>query len=158
MSVNNYKKLNVKVIEQKLFELDISRQERIKIIEYKGNEIISNYTSSATKIGFIPVGCIPIIHGMCIKMIADLNNITGLNFDGKFADEIFINCILGIVVTPFMAIPLVSGFAASAYIETVGERYMEALMNVIHLSSDIELEDNELTKKRLKKELLKLKK
>lgn len=158
MSVNNYKKLNVKVIEQKLFELDISRQERIKIIEYKGNEIISNYTSSATKIGFIPVGCIPIIHGMCIKMIADLNNITGLNFDGKFADEIFINCILGIVVTPFMAIPLVSGFAAGAYIDTVGKSYMEALMNVIHLSSDIELEDNELTKKRLKKELLKLKK
>jgi len=158
MSVNNYKKLNVRVIEQKLFELDIRRQERIKIIEYKGNEIVSNYTSLATKIGFIPGGCILIIYGMCIKMIADLNNLTGLNFDGKFADEIFENVVVGIVAAPFMTIPLVSGFVAGAYIDTVGKSYMEALMNVIHLSSDMELEDNELTKKRLKEELLKLKK
>ena len=91
-------------------------------------------------------------------MIADLNSISGIKFGRKFADEIFIDLVLGLISTPFMIVPLLSSAVAYAYVEQVGEGYMKALMNVIHLSSDRELEDNELMKKRLKEELSKLKK
>ena len=157
-SINNYKVLKINIIEQKLFALDENRKQRIQRIEERGNKIVSDYSSKAAKIGFVPGGCIPIVHGMCIKMIADLNSISGIKFGRKFADEIFIDLVLGLISTPFMIVPLLSSAVAYAYVEQVGEGYMKALMNVIHLSSDRELEDNELMKKRLKEELSKLKK
>ena len=130
----------------------------IKNIENRGGKIISDYEAKATKIGFIPGGCIPIIHGMCIKMIADLNSIAGFKSGKNFADEIFVDAVIGLIVTPFMVVPLVSAAAASAYVRTIGESYLKALISVIYLSSDRELANNELMKKRLKEELSKLKK
>lgn len=155
-SINDYKVLKVNIIEQKLFELDENRKIRIQRIEERGKAIVLDYSSKATKIGFVPGGCIPIVHGMCIKMIADLNSISGIKFDGKFANEIFAGVVLGVIATPLMIIPFFSAAVAYAYVQQVGEEYMKALMNVIHLSSDRELEDNELMKKRLKEELSKL--
>lgn len=81
-SVNDYKSLKVSIIEQKLNELDLNRKERIQKIEQNGNGIVSGYASAATKIGFIPGGCIPIVHGMCIKMIVDLNKAAGIKGGG----------------------------------------------------------------------------
>lgn len=156
-SVNDYKGLKVKILEQKIFGLDESRKERINYIESKGNAIVSDYSSAATKIGFIPGGCIPIVHGMCIKMIADLNKLAGIKGNANFADDIFANVVLGLISTPFMAVPLLSAAVAYAYVQQVGEDYMKALMSVIYLSSDHELENNELMKERLKRELSKLK-
>ena len=95
---------------------------------------------------------------MCIKMIADLNNVAGFKSGKSFADEVFADAIIGLIVTPFMAVPLLSAAVASAYVQTVGESYLNALISVIHLSSDRELSDNELMKKCLKEELSKLKK
>ena len=157
-SVNDYKRLKVKILEQKILQLDKNRTERINYIENRGNSIVSDYSFAATKIGFIPGGCIPIVHGMCIKMIADLNKLAGIKGGGKFADEIFTNAVLGLISTPFMVVPLLSAAVAYAYVQQVGEDYMKALMSVINLSSDRELENNELMKERLKRELSKLKK
>ena len=39
----------------------------------------------------------------------------------------------------------------SYYVEVVGKSYMQALMNVIYLSSDMEIVDNELTKKSIRR-------
>lgn len=158
VSINDYKSLKVNIIEKKIDSLDKNREEQIKNIEVRGNRVISDYNSKATKIGFIPSGCIPIVHGMCIKMIADLNNVAGFKSGKSFADEVFADAILGLIATPFMAVPLLSAAVASAYVQTVGESYLKALISVIHLSSDRELSDNELRKKRLKEELSKLKK
>ncbi len=158
ISINYYKSLKVNIIERKLDSLDKNREERIKNIEIRGNTIISDYESKATKIGFIPGGCIPIIHGMCIKMIADLNSIAGFKSGKSFADEIFADAVIGLIATPFMVVPLLSAAVASAYVHTIGESYLKALISVIHLSSDRELTNNELMKKRLKEELSKLKK
>lgn len=157
-SINDYKSLKVNIIERKIDSLDKNREERIKNIEIWGNRIIGDYESKATKIGFIPGGCIPIIHGMCIKMIADLNSIAGFKSGKNFADEIFVDAVVGLIATPFMVVPLLSAAVASAYVQTIGESYLKALISVIHLSSDRELANNELMKKRLKEELSKLKK
>ena len=157
-SVNDYKLLKVNVIERKLNDLDASKVERINSIEEHGKRIVKKYGSSATKIGFVPGGCIPIVHGMCIKMIADLNKAAGIKGGGNLAEEVFTNAVVGIIATPFMIVPLLSAAVASAYVETVGESYLKALMSVIHLSTDKELEDNALMKERLSKELKKIKK
>lgn len=157
-SVLDYKNLKVEILERKLNSLDEGRKARIQQIENRGKQIISDYESSATKIGFIPGGCIPIVHGMCIKMISELNDIAGFKTGGNFADEVFTNVVLGIVATPLMIVPLLSAAAASSYVSTVGENYLEAMLNVINKSSDRELRDNSLMKERIKKELQNLKK
>lgn len=157
LSVLDYKNLKVDILERKLNLLDEGRKARIQQIQNRGKQIISDYESSATKIGFIPGGCIPIVHGMCIKMISELNNIAGFKTGGNFADEIFTNVVLGIVATPLMIVPLLSAAAASSYVSTVGESYLEAMLNAINKSSDRELRDSSLMKERIKKELESLK-
>lgn len=155
---NDYKSLKVDIIEKKLNTLNKQRIDRIKEIQSKGEKCISGYSAIASKIGIMPGGCIPIVHGMCIKMITDLNNIAGFSSGGNFADEVFADVIVGIIVTPFMAIPLLSIPVAIAYIETVGDKYLKAMINVIDNSTDQELLDNALMKKRLKEEMTNLKK
>ena len=164
-SVVDYQALKIEILEKKLEILekksDVSHEDRkahIRCMEETGNGIISDYASSAEKIGFIPGVCIPVVHGMCIKMIGDLNDLAGIKSGEHFAEEIFKDVILGLVASPFMCIPLLSAFAASAYIEQIGKDYMKALFGVMDLSSDYELKDNALVKERLKKELSKIKK
>lgn len=164
-SVVDYQALKIEILEKKLEILekksDVShenRKARIRYMEETGNRIISEYASSAEKIGFIPGVCIPVVYGMCIKMIGDLNDLAGFKSGEHFADEIFKDVILGLMTAPFMCIPLISAAAAAAYMEQIGEDYMKALFSVIDLSSDYELKDNALVKERLKKELSKIKK
>ena len=158
MSLNDYKASKVKILEAKLFVLDKDREERIRKIEKRGNNIVSDYSAKATKIGFVPGGCIPVVHGMCIKMITELNSLAGIKAGANFSGEIFSDVVLGLIATPLMMIPLLSAAAACAYVQQVGEEYLKALMSVIHLSSDRELKDNTLVKQRLRDELTKLKK
>lgn len=57
-----------------------------------------------------------------------------------------------------MVVPLLSAAVAYGYVSTVGEDYLKALMSVIYLSTDRELENNALIKERLSQELKKVKK
>lgn len=157
-SVVDYPTLKVDILEKKLDALDEGKKARIQYIEEKGKRIVSDYVSKAEKIGFVPGGCVPIVHGMCIKMIAELNDLAGFKSGKHFADEIFTDVIVGIIATPLMCIPLVSAAFAAAYVEQTGEDYIKAMLCVIDMSSDRELKDNALTKARLKKELSKMKK
>lgn len=157
-SVNDYKMHKVDILEKKLLALDGEKILRIKTIEQEGNECIHQYKESATKVSIVPAGCIPIVHGMCVKMITDLNGIAGFSSGKDFATEIFSDFIIGVVATPIMMIPLLSIAAATAYIEAVGESYLKAMLNVIDKSTDKELQDKLLMKERLKEELTNLKK
>ncbi len=157
-SVVDYLTLKVDILERKLEALDENCLSRIRYIERKGNGMISDYVSRAEKIGYVPLGCIPAVHGMCITMISDLNSLVGFESGKRFADEIFTDIILGFIVTPLMMIPFLSAAAASAYVQRIGESYLKALISVIDISSDRELKNNVLMKERLKKELSKMKK
>jgi GTPase SAR1 family protein len=157
-SVGDYDKLKVSILEEKL---DVLSQERANIIQRlndQGESCVKKYSDKAMKIGFVPGGCIPFVHGICIKIIMELNKIVGITGAEDFATEIFENAVVGIIVTPFMAIPLLSGFVASAYVETVGDGYMETMRHVIETSTVSELKDNELMSKRIKEEIRKRKK
>ena len=160
-TVKGYKDLKVTVLQSKLDGLQASENaakiERLKQIERDGNKCINNYSDAASKVAIFPIGCIPAIHGMCIKMIADISNIAGISLGMDGAEELFTNVIVGLIVTPFMAVPLLSIPVAEGYIESVGEDYLSSLMSVLRRSSSAELENTELLKERLREELKKYK-
>ena len=160
-TVKGYKDLKVTVLQSKLDGLQASENAakigRLKQIERDGKKCINNYSDAASKVAILPIGCIPAIHGMCIKMIADISNIAGISLGMDGAEELFTNVIVGLIVTPFMAVPLLSIPVAEGYIESVGEDYLSSLMSVLRRSSSAELENTELLKKRLREELKKYK-
>ena len=157
-SIIGYQGQKIKLLEEKIKMLSHDRAERIQAMKSDGERCIRKYISKARKIGKIPVGCIPFVHAICIKMIAELNKIAGIKGGKSFAEEIFANVVTGIIMTPFMIIPILSITIAESYIETVGIDYQKALLMVIERSSDQELKDNTLMAKRIEDELRKIKK
>lgn len=160
ISVNDYRKLKVNILEKKITELDEKGRLRVKQIEEKGKKIISDYAKSSKKIGILPSVCIPFVKDNCIKMIDDLNKLVGIKKGSNFAMSIYSNLIVGVKglkAVPKMSIPFISANAVYNYVKDVGEKYFNALMRVVNISSDSELQDVEYVKKRLKAELKKLK-
>ena len=155
LSIKDYYQYRINVIESIIDELSVQSDEQIKKVESRGNWCISDYSEQAGKIGWVPGGCIPFVHGKCIKMIADLNEIGGLSKDKSFTDEVFTDVVLGIFATPLMTVPLLSKFAAESYIVTVGDNYLKAMISVIKSSSEVELKNKRLMKERMKSQLKK---
>ncbi len=156
-AILDYDSRKIAILETKLLKLEQDKQKRIEQLREKGKGYINNYSDTAMKVGIVPVGCIPIIHGMCIKLFVDLNSMVGINSAKDFAADIFANVFVGIIATPFMTVPLLSARAASAYISAAGEAYLDALINVIERSRDEELKNNKLMSKRITEELKKRK-
>lgn len=156
-SVIDYDKNKVSILETKLDRLLQDRQSKIQELRNKGRKCVETYEGKGKKIGFVPVGCIPIVHGMCIKMLMDLNKIVGINSAKGFVADIFADVVIGVIATPLMGVPLLSSAIAAAYVQTVGESYLYTLMCVIERSSDTELKNNDLMSKRIREELRKRK-
>lgn len=156
-SVLDYDKNRVSILESKLDKLKQDKTDRVEILKQKGKKCIEDYGDKALKIGKIPLGCIPFIHGLCIKMMVELNKLVGINSTKGFSTEIFSDVIFGAILTPLMGIPVVSAHIASQYVQVVGEAYLGALMSVIEKSNDLDLKNNDLMSKRIKEELKKIK-
>lgn len=157
-SINNYHSRKIKILESKIDQLYLEKNEYIRRIEKRGRDCIHNYSKIATKIGILPGGCIPFVHGICIKMMMELNDIVGIKGDKSLTSDIFENAIVGMVATPFMLVPLLSVAVVQAYVETVGESYLMVLLTVVDKSTDIELKDNALMIRRIKNEITRIKK
>ncbi len=152
-SVMDYNNSKVKILESKLNKLSDDRKQRIAAMKTAGMNCIESYSDEAMKIGFVPVGCIPVVHGKCIAMVAALNKIVGIQSTKGFTDDDIVNAVVGLVATPLMIVPLLSAAAAYAYVATVGEAYLDSLMMVIERSTDEELKNNELMAERIKAEI-----
>lgn len=129
----------VEVLELKLDYLRTEREKKIENIKEKGKNCIEKYGKKAGKIGVLPGGCIPFVHGICISMMMELGKIVGINASKDFASDIFANAIVGIILTPLMVVPGLSTIMAEAYVETVGEDYFDVLLAVIERSTDEEV-------------------
>lgn len=162
-AILDYDRSKISVLERKLLKLEqdskkrTDREKHMEQLRQKGQSCIDNYSDRAMKAGFLPVLSIPIVHGMCIKMLADLNSMAGIDSAKELAADIFANVVVGIIATPFMAIPLLGAAVASAYIAAVGESYLDALMGALGRSMDWEIRNNELMAKRIAEELRKRK-
>ena len=152
-SVLDYEKNKVHILEAKLDGLIQVRQNKIENLRKAGKICISHYKEKAKKIGCIPIGCIPFVHSQCIKMIGKLNKIAGINSSKEIAEDIYTRTIVSVVVTPLMAVPVLSVAVAEAYIKTVGNNYLNALLRVVQESSATEMRNSTLMIQRLQKEI-----
>lgn len=157
-SVMEYDKAKVHLLESKLDQLACDRLRRIDTLRNKCQKHIDSCADKAMKIGFVPGGCIPIVHGICISMISSLNKTVGIDSTKGFAAELFSNAVVGLIATPFMGVPLLSAAVAYGYVSAVGECYLDSLMCVISRSTDEELTNNDLMSRRIKAELAERKK
>ena len=147
---SEYPRLQIHIAEEKLNKLHKEYEKRKENLEREGKWCVEKYSDKAMKIGFLPVGCIPIVHGLCIKMISELNGIFGIRYvdNEKLGDF-----VIGLISTPFMAVPLLSAAVASAYVQTVGEDYLACLLSVANRHANLELEDQEQIVELIKKNL-----
>lgn len=150
-TIQNYPKLKVSVATSKFEKLCEDEKKKNRQLATKGHQCVNKYAEKAKKAGFLPVGCIPIVHGICGKMIFELNHIFGIKNTG----EAWSNVVVGLVVTPIMAVPFISIAAAESYVETVGNSYVDALMNVVERYSNYRIEDSKMILEEIKRELKK---
>lgn len=154
-SVIDYDHSKVAILKNKLIKLAEERKKRISAMKTAGAACVAKYSQKAEKIGYIPGGCIPFVHGLCKAMIGELNKIVGIDSSIGFASDIFGNIVVGLITTPLMVVPLLSAGVSYAYVSTVGESYLDSLMVVIENSLDEELKNNNLMAKRIKEEIKK---
>ena len=156
LSLSEYNRLKVCVLESKLNaiqqKLEISEW-YIKNYEDNARACIETYVDKAGKIGWFPGGCIPFVHGLCIKMVAELHDLYGLSSSEDFAANIFAHIVVGLLATPFMAVPLLSSAVAQGYVQGAGEQYTEALSNAIKHSKYSDLSDQKVMTERIRHQL-----
>lgn len=144
-SVTEYAEKRVHILQAKLEKLLSSRAAELN---RTGEQVIKKYSAKAGKIGILPIASIPFIHGLCTKMIHDLNRLYGVNAPTENHVK---NAIVGVIATPLMAVPLLSSAAASAYIESLGSAYLDVLSCAVKEPfSDIDIDIS-----RVRNELLK---
>ena len=91
----------------------------------EGKKCVEEYADTALAAGFIPFVSTPIVHGICIKMLAKLDEI--FDIKGGFGAEKFANVVVGGLATPLMIIPIAGSLFGKSYVESVGERYLDAI-------------------------------
>ena len=127
-------------------------KEKLKSLEDSINCCIDEYASSAERIGWIPGGCIPFVHGKCFEMIKQINRLAELPLPDS-STEFLSSFVIGLLSTPLMLIPILSAGVAKSYIATSGETYRNALLTVLQSSTEQELRDIEKTVERIKNEI-----
>jgi len=102
------------------------------------NDCIAANSKQAAAISFVPFVSVPLVHGLCVKMIVQLNKIFGISTDTRFGSEIFNNLLAGVVMAPAMALPLLGAGMSYLYIKSIGEDYATAAVAVL---SSVEKEE-----------------
>ena len=120
------------------------------------NACIAANSKQATVISFVPLVSIPLVHGICVKMIVQLNKIFGIPTDKRFDSEIFYDILTGIVMAPAMAIPVLGASVAYSYIKSIGECYAQAVITVLDSAEQEEIEDKNMIADKIKNELQKI--
>lgn len=153
LSINDFKKLKVELIEEKIEQLNNTKKNKIDSFEKSANYIIRKYSNKGKKIAFIPGVCVARTHALCIKMCSELEKVSGVGVISEIGYEKFGDVVIGLIVTPFISVPIVNGPLISIYIETVGESYRDAIISTIKNLSEDELKDITKVKNMLMQEL-----
>ena len=140
-------------LDSLMADLEKEREKTFKFIQTRGHRVVQRYSEEASEVAKIPLLCIPFVHEKCREMINELNGLAGVAF---YADDVFVNTVLGLFASALLMVPFLSVIAAEAYIETLGESYLKALSMVVKSSSEGDLKDTALMKKRIQEELQKL--
>ena len=153
-TINEYPNLKIELADSKIEKLEKIEKEKNKKMETQARKYISLYAEKAGKAGWFSGVCIPIVHGLSIKMLADINKVYEINLE-KDASDVIADIVIGLVATPFMAVPLLSRAVTEAYIETIGESYLSAVMSMVERYSNYKIENNKVILEEIKKNLKK---
>ena len=122
----------------------------------KAQKCIDAHFKQAIAVSFIPLVSVPIVYGVCAKMIVQLDGIFGIPTAKGWDSEIIHNVFAGIIAAPALAIPVLGAGVASAYIKSIGESYANAVAAVVSNSTLEELSDGAIVSCRVKEELQKI--
>jgi len=122
----------------------------------KAQKCIDTHSKQAIAVSFIPLVSVPIVYGVCAKMIVQLDRIFGIPTAKGWDSEILHNVFAGVIAAPALAIPVLGAGVASAYIKSIGESYAKAVVAVVNNSTLEELSDSEIVSHRVKEELQKI--
>jgi len=131
---------------------NISNEKHKAIVE-KAQKCIDAHAKQAIAVSFIPLVSIPIVYGVCAKMIVKLDKIFGIPTAKGWDSEILSDVLAGVVAAPALAIPLLGAGVASSYIKSIGEDYAGAAAVVVSVATPQELGDSAFVARRVKEEL-----
>jgi len=117
---------------------------------------IDAHIKQAIAASFIPLVSLPIVYGICAKMILQLDKIFGIPTAKGWDSEIVQDLMAGIVAAPAMIIPVLGAGVASAYIKSIGEFYAQAVSIVVSTATSQELSDSTFVARQVKEELNKI--
>jgi len=127
----------------------------LECIKEKAQKCIDSHAKQAIAVSFIPLVSLPIVYGVCTKMIIQLDKIFGIPTAKGWDSEIMNDVLAGIIAAPALAIPVLGAGAASVYIKSIGESYARAVAVVVSNSTQEELADGTIVARRVKEEMQK---
>ena len=130
--------------------------EHINAMFSKAQKCIDTHAKQAIAVSFIPLVSLPIVYGVCAKMIVKLDKIFGIPTAKGWDSEILHDILAGVIAAPVLAIPVLGAGMASVYIKSIGEIYAQAVAEVVRTTTPQERVDSALVGQRVKAELQKI--
>jgi len=122
----------------------------------QAQQCIESHANQAFGVSFIPFISVPIVYGVCAKMIVQLDKIFGIptviDWDSEIVGDIF----AGFVAAPALMIPLLGAGFASAYVKSIGQNYTQAIACVLAHTDMDALQDPKQVTHLIKEELHKI--
>jgi len=122
----------------------------------QARECIETHAKQAIAVSFIPLVSLPIVYGVCAKMIINLDKIFGIPTAKGWDSEITQDIMAGVIAAPALAIPFLGAGVAAMFVKSIGKSYAQAVAAVVSASTRQELTDGALVAERVKGELKKI--
>ncbi|MCL2363296.1 MAG: YcjF family protein [Defluviitaleaceae bacterium] len=119
-------------------------------------QCIDSHAKQAIAVSFIPLVSLPVVYGVCTKMIVKLDKIFGITTELGWDSEIVQDVFAGIVAAPALLVPFLGAGAAAVFVKSIGKNYAAAVIAVIENDDAPDLSDAALISQRVREELKKI--
>ena len=126
------------------------------LMREQAQDCIKAHAKQAIAVSFIPLVSLPIVYGVCAKMIIKLDKIYGITTATGWDSEITQDIMAGVIAAPALAIPFIGAGIAGAFVKSIGSSYSQAVAAVVTVSTPQELTDDAIVAERVKNELKKI--
>jgi len=135
--------------------MSIDERKYRRMVE-KAQKCVDGHVKQAMAVSFVPLVSLPMVYGVCAKMIVKLDKIFGIPMAKGWNSEIVQDMVVGLVAAPALLIPVLGAGVAATYVRTIGENYAKAVGAVVRTSNPQELNDIRFVARKVKEELKKI--
>jgi len=135
--------------------MSINERKCRRMVE-RAQKCVDNHVKQAMAVSFVPLVSLPMVYGVCAKMVVKLDKIFGIPTAKGWNSEIVQDMVVGVVAAPALLIPVLGAGVAATYVRTIGENYAKAVVAVVSASNPQELGDSRLVARKVKDELKKI--